>query len=456
VNDSRVPAPLEGVARSLHRFGAAVGPRGFVLLAISFLWIGPALFEHRFLYAMGAWDLAIVACWLLDVARLPEPGRLSVRRSWLAPATLSVGSAVRLTVVNRSSRPIRARIVDAIPPQLGSQVPDVEVIVGPGAAVDGEYRILPRERGAIAVGSAYLRYQSALGIAERWARVDLDQTIVSYPSLEEAKRESIYSVKSRQMDAERRSRALRGAGRLFEGLRDYRDGDEFRDICWTASARRGKPVTRLYEHERSQPIWVVIDAGRLMRARLGDMTKLDHAVNAALTLAQVAIASGDRVGVLAYDRRIVHCVPPGRGRSHLRQILEHLARVQPAESEADHVSAAGRLLTEQKRRSLVVWMTDVPDSAMAPEVIQAASQLTPRHLVLFVVIGQPDLARVVDRRPSSADEMYHVAAAQEVVHRRDLLLAGVRARGVLAIEATGMLSPALVNAYLGVKRQGRL
>jgi uncharacterized protein (DUF58 family) len=193
-----------------------------------------------------------------------------------------------------------------------------------------------------------------------------------------------------------------------------------------------------------------------MRARLGDMTKLDHAVNAALTLAQVAIASGDRVGVLAYDRRIVHCVPPGRGRSHLRQILEHLARVQPAESEADHVSAAGRLLTEQKRRSLVVWMTDVPDSAMAPEVIQAASQLTPRHLVLFVVIGQPDLARVVDRRPSSADEMYHVAAAQEVVHRRDLLLAGVRARGVLAIEATGMLSPALVNAYLGVKRQGRL
>ena len=88
-----------------------------------------------------------------------------------------------------------------------------------------------------------------------------------YPNLDEARRESIYLVRSRQIDLERRSKRIRGLGRSFESLREYRDGDEVRDICWTASARRGKLVTRLFEIERSQTIWIVIDSGRLMRTR---------------------------------------------------------------------------------------------------------------------------------------------------------------------------------------------
>ncbi len=97
-----------------------------------------------------------------------------------------------------------------------------------------------------------------------------------------------------------------------------------RSICWTASARRGKLVTRLYEPERSQSIWIVIDEGRLMRARVATLTKADHAVNAALALSQVALASGDRVGLLAYARP-ARQPPPSRcqgARWHMRQIIE--------------------------------------------------------------------------------------------------------------------------------------
>src|SRR6202030_2121487 len=102
--------------------------------------------------------------------------------------------------------------------------------------------------------------------------------------------------------------------------------------------------------------------------------------------------------------------------------------VRAEESEPDHLRAATRLLTDQKRRSLIVWITDVPDAAVMPEVVQAASQLTLRHLVLFVVIGQADLARVIERRPDDVGGMYHVAAALEVLHRRDLLLARLHSR----------------------------
>jgi uncharacterized protein (DUF58 family) len=451
-----VPEPVEGEARRFKRIGFAFGSRFFVLLAIGFVWLGPAFFDQRFLLALAAWDAFVVVAWLIDLWRLARPGRLRVRRTWLAPPALSVASDVRLTLINESSVTVRARILDNLPHQLAPEPPTVALLARRRSEVDGTYAIVPRERGNVALDHAYLRYQSPMGIAERWAEVDLAQTVAVYPNLREAKRESIFLVRSRQIDLERRSKRIRGAGRSFESLREYREGDEVRDICWTASARRGKLVTRLFELEKSQTIWILIDSGRLMRTHVANVTKLDLAVNAALTLSQVALTSGDRVGLVAYGRRIEHRLPAARGGKHLRQIIEHLAEVKADEWEADHLHAAGRLLSDQKRRSLIVWLTDMADTAMTPEVVQAASRLMPRHLVLFVVVGQPDLLAAAQQRPEDVREMYRTAAAQEVVYRRELLLARLRARGALALEATSRLSPVLVNAYLEIKLRNRL
>jgi uncharacterized protein (DUF58 family) len=451
-----VPELVSARAHSASRIGVAFGPRFFVLLAVGLMWLAPALVDSRFVYAMVAWDVLVLIAWLTDVLRLPAPARLTVQRAWAEPLALSVPSRVTLTLVNESATAIRATIVDATPHQLRGSPPSLQIDVGPGGGAEAAYPIAPTARGEIAIGDAYIRYQSGLRIAERWARAGLAQAVVSYPNLDEARRESLSVSRSQQNEMRRRARSRRGIGRSFESLREYQNGDELRDICWTASARRGKLVTRLYESERSQPIWIVIDSGRLMRAQVGETTKLDHAVNAALTLAQVALGSGDRVGLLAYGRGIRHAVAAGRGHFHLRDILEHLARVGAEESEADHWLAASRLLTDQKRRSLVVWLTDVPDVAMTPEVVSAASQLMQRHLVLFVVIGQPDLQRIATRKAASVDEMYETAAAEEVLHRRDLLLARLRSQGALAFESGVRLSPALVSAYLEVKLRNRL
>ena len=451
-----IPSPVEGTFRGT-RFGVAFGPRFFVLLAVGLLWLAPALADARFLYAMLAWDLLVLASWVLDAARLPNPRLLSARRTWLGPAALSVTSAVRLTFINSSRTPVHASLLDAVPDGLRPDPPVVTLFVaGDTSEGNGDYTFQPRRRGRMQPERVFLRYQSPWRIAERWAVASLAQEVVIYPNLEEAKRESIYLARSRQAELRRRARAIRGAGRVFESLREYQEGDEFRDICWTASARRAKLVTRTYEIERSQPIWVVVDAGRLMRTRVADVTKMDQAVNAALTLAQVALGSGDRVGLITYARTVVHYLPPARGSAHLRRILDHLAEVRAEASEADHWQAAARLLGHETRRSLVVWLTDVPDSAMTPEVVQAAASLTSRHLVLFVMLGQAELYQIAARRPESAEQLYESAAAQEVVHRREILLARLRAGGALTLDVSRRLSPRLVNAYLEVKQRGRL
>jgi uncharacterized protein (DUF58 family) len=453
-----VPSERESETRSFKRFGVAFGDRFFMLLFLGLVWLGPAFLEPRFAYAMLVWDGLLFLMWLADLAQLPEPRALKVKRSWRAPAALSIPSDVDLTLENSSSRSVYAKLVDAVPPELCETPPSaLSVTAGPRNQGSARYRIRPVHRGEVKLGDCYLRYQSTLRIAERWVRAPIEQTVRIYPNLEEAKRHSMFLLRSRQNALEKRNTRMRGIGREFESLREYQPGDEYRDICWTAAARRAKLVTRVYQMERSQTVWIVIDSGRLMRARVEGLSKLDLAVNSALSLAQVALYSGDRVGLIAYGRAVRQQIPAAKGSLHLRQLIERLAMVEEEASEADHLHMASRLLSDQKRRCLVVWLTDLAETAMTPEVIEAASMMMPRHLVLFVVIGQPDLGALAAKDPTSASEMYRVAAAQEMVHRRELLLARLRERGALAMEvSSGSVSPVVVNSYLQIKERSLL
>jgi uncharacterized protein (DUF58 family) len=267
----------------------------------------------------------------------------------------------------------------------------------------------------------------------------------------------IYLIRSRQIMVEKRLKRQRGQGREFESLREYRAGDEFRDISWSATARRGKLITKLHQVERSQTVWLVLDAGRLLRARVGQLNKLDHAVNAALSLAQVALYSGDLVGLLAYDRKMQQRVAPGRGMPHLRALIESLAQIHAVTSEADHLLAAKSLLSLQSRRCLVVWLTDIAETAATPEVIECAKAIANRHLVLFGIMAQTELRNIVAARPDTVHEMYRYSAALEIVHRRELLLRQLRRQGAIVLEAdpTG-LSTVLANQYLEVKERSLL
>ena len=254
-----------------------------------------------------------------------------------------------------------------------------------------------------------------------------------------------------------------GASTAFAGLRDYVRGDDVRRVSWTATARRHQLIVRTYQMERSQTVWIVLDAGRLLRAQVEDVqrgfrsSKLDYAVDAALSLAQVASQHGDRVGLLAYGRTIQRQVGVGRGPLQVRAILDALAQVRSETAEADHASAARALLRTQSRRSLIIWLTDFAETPTTPEVIEYAAQMSGRHLVVFSAISQPDLLAMGKSIPQTEDEMFRHAAALEIIERRDLLLRRLRQNGVLAFDlAPGALAEAMVNQYLEIKDRGLL
>ncbi len=406
-----VPKPVTAAAQRSRRFGVGFGRRFFLLIAVGVLWAVPAFWDARFLLVMLAWDALALLAWAIDLSTLPSPRQLVLERSWSGPAALSDKVEVTISVQNLSGTSIECRILDDVPQALRSEPPAIVVKAARRDSNSVSYTARPLERGDVKLGAAYLRYQSSARFAERWAKAEIGQTIRVFPDLEEAKRHNIYLSRARQIELEKRLIRQRGVGREFESLREYQAGDEFRNICWPATARRGKHVTKLYQVERSQAVWIVMDAGRLLRARVGELSKLDLAVNAALSLAQIALYSGDRVGVMVYGRNVQKRVGLGRGLAHMRLIMESLAYAHEEAAEADHLRAAS-------------------------------------------VIAQTDLQKLAEKYPETAEEMFTIAAAQELLVRRETLITRVRNRGALALEIDpAKLTTSLVNQYLRVKER---
>ncbi len=449
-----VPPTVRGFGKAFGRAPFAFGRRFFLLLLIGLVWLGPAWNDSRYLYAMLLWDVGVAMVWMWDLRRLPKPAQIEVSRVWSEAVQLNVEAHATLQLQSMGRLPISVQLTDDAPASFQCGTPQLEVVASNKEPVTATYSVRPGERGDAKFGNIYLRFRSGLNIAERWAVVPLAQTVRVYPNLEESKRDTIYLIRSRQIAMEKRHQQQRGQGREFESLREYREGDEWRDICWSATARRGKLISQSHRIERSQTVWIVLDAGRLLRARVLGLSKLDYAAAAALSLAQVALYSGDRVAMLAYGRRIQQRLPAGRGSGHVRALLEGLAQIKGEELEADHQRAADALLTFQKRRSLVVWLTDLSETPATPDVIESVSRLAHRHLVLFTVIGQPELRELVRERPATPREMFRHVAAQEIVQRREVLLRTLRQQGVLTLEVDpDRLSSAVVNRYLGAKER---
>ena len=448
------PPSISADAIRRKRLGAAFGARFFLLLAVGLLWLVPAAFLPQFLYVMAAWDIMVFVAWALDFASLPQPSMITASRSWSAPAALSTPAEITLALKNRGGGALRAILTDDVPAALRKELPEIVMTIPGGGSTSASYSILPMQRGDIEIGKLYIRYGGLFRLAERWAAVEIAQRVRVYPNLEAARQQSIYMIRNRRIEEARRQSKGRGQGREFESLREYRQGDEFRNICWSASARRSKLITRQFQMERSQSIWLVIDSGRLMRAKISGLSKLDYAAAAALSLANVALASGDRVGLMAYGRDVNRRVPPNRGDLHLRTLMDSLAVIREEQSEPNPLRAAALLLSTQSRRGLVVWITDLAETAVTPEVLDAARLLLTRHVVVLVVIGQPDLKEMASREPDSIQAMYLAAAAQETAHRREVLLASLRRRGALALETDHAgAAAAAVNSYLEVKER---
>ena len=449
-----VPPAVSAVAVPKGRASFGFGPRFFLLLVGGALIAVPAWLDGRVLWVLALWNIVVMAVWWTDLKRMPAHESVRVTRTWRTPLSLGIASEVSLVLRNETGSSLDIEVIDDAPVELRSEFARNIVSLAPGEQKTTTYSVLPQRRGDLPVGSAWLRLRTPWAVAERWMRAELGQAVRVYPDLVAARQQSLLLLRSRQVSLEKRRARAAGRGREFDSLRDYQPGDELRDIAWPVTARRGKLITRVYQPERSQAVWILVDGGRLLRARVGERTKLDLLVDAALALAQVVEGSGDRVGLLTYGRSLHQRLAPARGSQHLRQIFEALATVSAERAEANHAAAASALMSAQKQRALVVWLTELAETAGVPDVVEHAMTLSPRHLVLFGVMKPADLEAAAAAVPASPIEMYRLLAAQETLDRRDVLLRGLTHRGAHVVQLDRQQSTAmLIDPYLLIKER---
>ena len=251
-----------------------------------------------------------------------------------------------------------------------------------------------------------------------------------------------------------RTSARLGKGREFDRMRDYVRGDELRDVAWKATARHGRLIVREYRLDRSQDILLCIDTGHRMAARVGHVTRLDHAVNASMLLSYVCNRMEDRIGVVAFDAAVDRGVPAGRGMKHLREITRYVTGVHPFYRHTDYLSLAADLRRRVKHRSLIFLMTVLPELEDHHDLVRAVRMLSAQHLVLVTVFADMQLKAASQVLPANKPELMNAIVARQLWDSRQSLTKQLRALGALVVdtppEEFGVDS---VNAYLEVKRR---
>ena len=424
---------------------------GLVFLSLG--WISPLA-----LYLTLIYNVALIVVTAIDYFWSEKPRVFRVERDLEDRFAMGAENKVTIRVTNRSDRTVTFIVKDEHPAKmeiLDSR--EAQLTVPRGRTQSRTYGLLPTARGSYGFGDTAVRFRTRLGLLWRQLNYPTARAVSVYPDIREARKHELYAHRNRRPEPGLRRMRVRGQGREFESLREFVIGDEIRHISWAATARRGKLITRQYTIERSQNIVVLLDTGRLMTARIGKLTKLDHAINATLSIAYVAASGGDNVGLVAFSRRVVSYLPPRRGHDQINRVMESLYNIEPQMIEPSYARAFNFFNTNCHRRSLVVILTDLVDRDASAELLAHTSKLIPRHLPLIVTIGDTDLGELVHSRPSSAVDVYRQAVAEEILHQREEALARIRHAGGLALDVpAGRLSLELVNKYLEVKERGLL
>ncbi|HEX4611325.1 MAG TPA: DUF58 domain-containing protein, partial [Urbifossiella sp.] len=250
---------------------------------------------------------------------------------------------------------------------------------------------------------------------------------------------------------------FKGGSTEFESLREYTPGDDVRQVDWMATARRGRLTVRHREAERNQTVLLFVDCGRLMNATEGGTSKLDFAVDAALLLAHVALARGDRVGLCAFSGKVHAWLVPRGNTAQGRLIAETLYDLAGDFTETDHARALKFVTARYPKRSLLVVLTDFVDATTAAGMVAHLQLAARRHVVLFTALKDAFLARAAGAVPATEREGYRKAAAVDLLRERAAVLEQIRHAGGLVVDAVpGEITPPVINGYLEVMLGGRL
>lgn len=390
-----------------------------------------------------------------DFALAAPVRQLCLTRTGDTTARLGETADVTLTITNPSRRPLKAQLRDAWPPSAAPDTDRHPLAIPAGERRRVTTRLRPTRRGDRQADRVTVRSYGPLGLFTRQGAHKVPWTVRVLPPFTSRRHLPAKLARLRELDG-RTSVLTRGEGTEFDSLREYVPGDDTRSIDWRATARQSTVALRTWRPERDRRILLVLDTGRTSAARVDDAPRLDAAMDAALLLAALASRAGDRVDLLAHDRRVRALIQGRTARDLLPSLVTAMATLEPELLETDTRALTSTILRTAPRRSLVVLLTTLDAAPVEEGLLPVLPQLTQRHTVLVASVADPHIARMAAAR-GDVDAVYEAAAAAQAQNERHRTAERLRRHGVTVVDAApDELAPTLADAYLALKAAGRL
>lgn len=445
-------------SKLLIRIGAGLT----VLLAV--LAFGP------FDTALVAWIglgvlLVLVLAVIVDLTRSAAQWKrapLAMQRQLPQVFAVGVPVSIHVTLDNEGEARYVGEFFEYADPTFVVPNMPMPIDVGPRQRTIVEVRLIPHARGLRRFESAQLRLRSQWGLLDFNLRIGVTDERRVFPNFSQQARFAWLAGERRLPTPGIKSVQRRGAGTDFDQLVDYQAGDQIRHIDWKATRKHDRPIVRKFREERDQNVMILLDCGRRMRAddvELGvGASHFDQALNALMLLAFVALSHGDAVGAMTFGTAegLQKRFAPRKGREALNGLMAAFADVEPAALFSDYERAAVELLQRQRKRSLVVIITNSRNED-APELASALRLLRGRHVVVLANLREQVVAVIAEQALNSPEKALECAAAIDYAQTRASLLARVAQQGVLTIDCEPpRLAVELVNRYTVLKRAGSI
>jgi uncharacterized protein (DUF58 family) len=401
------------------------------------------------------WLIVVLALVGVDLLLTPPPRALTVER--ISPGRARVGDDAASVVVlgNMGGRRLSLLVRDAWQPSAGAHDNRHRLRLGAGDDVALTTPLRPVRRGELTAYGVTVRSHGPLGLAARQHTAGAPATLRALPPF--VSRKHLPSRLARLRDLDGRSAVrVRGQGTEFDSLREYVRGDDVRSIDWRATARNRTVVVRTWQPERDRRVVLVVDTSRVSAGRVDDVPRLDSAMEAALLLTALAARAGDRVDVVAGDRRVRTRLRLAGARDATSRLEDAFAGLHPEIAEADWTALAGAVQAFGRQRALVCLLTPLEPSAVEEGLLPVLPVLVAHHRVVLASVRDPELERMAEAR-HGLDEVYAAAAAEQTLARRRATAELLETLGVDVLDVPADdLPPALADHYLSLKARGLL
>lgn len=427
--------------------------RRFYIVIIAIIGIIAAGYWLPPLFVVGKVLLALFLLILLtEIVLLYWRRGIQARRTCSDRFSNGDDNVVRVHIDNSFPYKVKVEVIDEIPFVFQRRDICFKATVDAKDSTTIEYKLKPKERGVYGFGNIRTFTTVGLGMVSRRFTTKAKRDVKVYPSYLMLRQYELLAMSNNLQELGIKKIRRVGHNTDFEQIKEYVQGDDYRTINWKASARRHALMVNVYQDERSQNIYNVIDRGRVMQQAFDGMTLFDYAINASLVLSYVAIRKDDKAGLITFDERFETFVPASKQSGQMEMLMDSLYGQKTSFGETDYFSLCVHVDKHINRRSLLVLYTNFSDMVSMRRQMSYLQQLARKHVVLVVFFLDKEQQEFIDSPAVDVEDYYRHVIAEKFSYEKRLIVSTLRQNGIYSLLTTpDQLSVNIINKYLELK-----